>query len=406
MGNRFVGIGVFLLSMSVFFTICSAKEITLTPDKQSLLQEKEKKIKAGAESRRYEWLSPINLSASHTKQHSQRTGQNSAISQLSASFSQELFRSGGIYYTIKYADDKYAYDTVTLEQQYDNYQKEIILAALRIKKYELQCEQSKYLIENKNITLFLKQTQYELGDIDVTLLNDALREKNTQQTNYVLLQESLEREKLELEKYTHTSFDAIAIPTFSLVDQQKYSTNNYNIAAAQYQNRVMYDSYRKEMAQYLPSVKFNAQATYSKYDSGAVILNQNGTLYSAGLVLNIPLDYNTFASKEEKYSAYLEQQAQTNDIRQEEVLEYKKTLLAIERYKDLNKILEENLELYKQLRKITKKAFDTGYKTGYDVQILDNSIKSDELEIQINKINIQLELAKLHFAVMDEKGQL
>lgn len=397
-------LNLFLLAISTIATLSYAEDIALRVDKKNILDEKQKNIKAGAKAQRYEWLSPINLSASHTKQHSQRTGE-SAISQLSASFSQELFRSGGIYYTIKYADDKYGYDALMLGQQYNNYQKEIILSALRIKKYELQSKQSQYLIENKKITLFLKQTQYELGDIDVTLLNDALREKNSEQTNYVLLQESLEKEKLELEKYTEIPAKAIVIPSFSLVDEQTYRTNNYNIAAAKYQNRVTYDSYKIGKAEYLPSVKFNAQATYSKYDSGAVILNQNGTLYSAGLVLNIPLDYNAFASTEEKHTAYLQQKAQSNDIQTEELLEYKKTLLTIKRYQDVNKILQENLELYNKLQKITKKAFETGYKTGYDLQVLNNSIKAAELEIQVNKINMQLELATLHFAVIDKKGQ-
>ncbi|MDH4944336.1 TolC family protein [Sulfurimonas sp. C5] len=391
------------MGISTFVTVSYAEDVVLTVDKKKILDEKKKSIKAGAKAQRYEWLSPVNLSASHTQQYSDKTNTRSGLSQLSASFSQNIFRSGGIYYTIKYADDKYSYDALSLEQQNKNYQKEIILSTLRIKKYELQLKQSEYLIENKKITLFLKQTQYEVGDIDITLLNDALMEKNTEQTNYVLLQETLASEQLELQKYTDVSAESISLPTFSLIDEITYNKYNYNIAMAKQQNNVTYDSYKKGMADYLPSVKFNAQATYTSYDSGAVVLNQNGTLYSAGLVLNIPLDYNAFASVEEKYASHLEQLAQTNDTQREEILEYKKTLLAINRYKEVNKILQENLELYTKLRKITKKAFETGYKTGYDVQILDNSISSAKLEIEINKINIQLELAKLHFAIKDKE---
>ncbi|QOP42169.1 TolC family protein [Sulfurimonas marina] len=394
------------MSISTFVTLSHAEDVALTADKSTILEQKKKSIEAGAEVQRYEWLSPLNLSASHTQQYSDKTNTRSGLSQLSASFSQNLFRSGGIYYTIKYANDKYNYDALSLEQQHKNYQKEIILSALRIKKYELQLKQSEYLVENKKITLFLKQTQYELGDIDITLLNDALMEKNTEQTNYVLLQETLANEQLELQKYTEAAVDSISLPTFSLIDEETYTKNNYNIAMAKQQNSVTYDSYRKGMAEYLPSLKLNAQATYTSYDSGAVVLNQNGTLYSAGLVLNIPLDYNTFAAKEEMYTSFLEQKAQTNDTQREELLEYKKTLLSIKRYQDVNKILQENLELYTKLKKITQKAFETGYKTGYDVQILENSINSAKLEIEINKINIQLSLATLHFALRDTKEQL
>ncbi|MFT7860337.1 MAG: TolC family protein [Sulfurimonas sp.] len=390
---------------SSFFTLGSAQEVKLTVDKKTILKERQKSIEADAKATRYQWLSPVNLSASHTQQYSDRTDTKSGISQLGVSFSQNLFRSGGIYYTIKYADDKYGYDRLSLEQQSSVYQKAIILSTLRLKKYQLQLQQSKYLIENKKITLFLKEKQYEVGDIDITLLNDALMDKNSEQTKYAALQESFEKEKLELQKYTETSWKSIDVPKFSLFDEDKYKKNNYNIALAREQNSLTYDTYRRTIADYLPSLRFNAQATYSSYDSGAVILNQNGTMYSAGLTLNIPLDYNIFASKEKVYADYLIQKAQTNDTQREELLEYKKTLLSIKRYQELNKILKENLELYNKVRKVTKKAFDTGYKTGYDLKILDNSISSARLEIEINKTNIELELAKLHFAIRDTKEQ-
>ena len=83
----------------------------------------------------------------------------------------------------------------------------------------------------------------------------------------------------------------------------------------------------------------------------------------------------------------------------EEGLAYQQSILSIRRFEGVNEVLEENLALYHSLLGITEKAFKAGYKTGYDVQTLQNSIKSAELEIAINDMNIQIELAKLHFAM-------
>jgi len=62
--------------------------------------------------------------------------------------------------------------------------------------------------------------------------------------------------------------------------------------------------------------------------------------------------------------------------------------------------------LYDDLIQATQAGVNAGTKTGYDLQTLKNSKKIEELEIKINEINIQIELAKLHFSLKPSKELL
>lgn len=376
----------------------------LIQPKQSILQEKQKGIDAGAEANRFDWLSPLNLSIGHTQQNSPVSPGFQGMNQASASISQDIFRSGGIYYAIRYANDQFNYDSLAWEKEYRGYYREIFLCVLQIRKYRLEYEQSSFLVKNQEIAVFLKRYQYEAGEIDITQLNDAIMQKNSEQTNRLVFKQSLEQEKEELYKYTERKEDQISVPEFALIDEKTYQKNNYEIALAKQQSSVAYDNYRTTLSSYLPSVNLNAQASHNEYVSNASSVSLEGNTYSVGVALNIPLNYNAFSNVEQKKAQMLEQKATAEDTKREEMIEYKKVLLLIERYAEVNKVLEENIEIYTSLLDITEKAFKTGYKTGYDLQTLQNSIKAAELEIQINQINIQIEWIKLHFAIRTKKG--
>ena len=60
-------------------------------------------------------------------------------------------------------------------------------------------------------------------------------------------------------------------------------------------------------------------------------------------------------------------------------------------------LAQNNLALYDDLIQATTAGVKTGYRSGYDLETLQNTKKIDEYEITINELNIQLELVKLHY---------
>ncbi|MBN2782648.1 MAG: TolC family protein [Campylobacterales bacterium] len=369
-----------LLSVFVVGGICD--DTLLNEQKSAIIDQKKVTIEKSKEALKYNWLAPLNLSVSSDFE---------GTSQANASISQDIFRSGGIYYAMKYADDRGVYENLSLEQEVSVYEKQIHLAVLNIKKYQFELEKLSYLIKNSEITVFLKQKQYESGDVDITELSDAIRAKNIQKTSYLLLKQQLQQERLELKKYTDIDADNIDIPKIEFIDKLGYIDNNFNVNLLKYQNNINYDTYKTTLSSYLPSISLSANANYT--DANGFY----GDDYNFGVKLSIPISYTSFASIEEKRSAFLESKAKEADATKEEQLAYEQSMILIERYKDTNKVLEENIAEYNSILEITKEAYENGYKAGYDVGILQNSIKSDELEIKINEINIDLELTKLYF---------
>ncbi|HZF71768.1 MAG TPA: TolC family protein, partial [Sulfuricurvum sp.] len=68
----------------------------------------------------------------------------------------------------------------------------------------------------------------------------------------------------------------------------------------------------------------------------------------------------------------------------------------ISSYQRVIAITKDNLTSYAELINATKAAVDAGYKAGYDLQTIQNTKAIEELEISINEINIQIELATLY----------
>jgi hypothetical protein len=115
-----------------------------------------------------------------------------------------------------------------------------------------------------------------------------------------------------------------------------------------------------------------------------------------GLQLSMPLAYNASASIQEAQSLYLKQQAEASDIKRQMDAQYEQSIAHIESYKRVIAITGENLKFYEELIDATKAAVNAGYKAGYDLQTLQNTKSIEDLEIKINEINIQIELASLY----------
>ena len=98
----------------------------------------------------------------------------------------------------------------------------------------------------------------------------------------------------------------------------------------------------------------------------------------------------------------LRSRAEAADAAREEGSAFDQSRNLIARYERENDVIRENLELYDTLIGVISKGVEAGYKTGYDLQTLQNTKRTDELNLRINDINIQLELAKLHYSAYGE----
>lgn len=390
--------GLFTLLLSLL----NAGEMEyLTKQKQDVQAYKQKEVDAAYEKLRFEWLSPLSLSYSIQQNQSAQYDTPSETTTASISLNQDLFRSGGIYYAIQYAGSKHAYDRTALAEENAGLAQQLVSAVLTIRRGEYQLAQSEYRLKNKEIEIVIKKQQYEAGDVDVTLLNNAIMDRNLEQKTFMNLKTTLKNARIELQKLTDTSPGEIALPAFELVDEASYLSQSYAVEKLREQARLSGYQYGVTRAAYLPKLSLSGQYGTTQYVHDAMNIDYSGDSYYLGLQLSIPLDYKTLATLEESRAAELRTRSQTLDKTREQTAYYKQIKSNIDTYREYIELTRKNQALYDELLQVTEAGVKAGYRTGFDLQTLRNTKAIDEYEIRINELNIQLELAKLHYSTKE-----
>jgi outer membrane protein TolC len=387
--------------IAIFFSLSAAQAQDtelLSPQKQDILHQQQNKYEAENEKLRNNWIAPLNLGASYSYDKS-ANGNHSDTKKVSASINQDIFRSGGIIYQINYADAKKRADAVELKQEIANLNEELFSALLNYKKSRYELKQSNKKLDNYDIEIFIKRQLYDVGKADITELNNALMDKSGEQKTYASLEYEIAKERLEIAKLSDIDPDNFPLYSFDLVQEDAYLQNNFEVRYARAQSQTYEEQYNVTKSSYLPAVAVNADAGYLKYDPKELYEGYDGNFYTAGVSINIPLTYNASAAKEEAKALYLKQSADAADRARNAKASYAQSLELIESYRRYIDISLKNIVLYDELIETTKAGVDAGSKTGYDLQTLKNTKAIEEYTIKINEINIQLELAKLHFAL-------
>lgn len=267
--------------------------------------------------------------------------------------------------------------------------------------YEL--DQSAKKLANNDIEIFIKVQLYRAGKVDITDLNNALMNKSNEQKNYAFLEANRAKNRLEISKISDINPDDFALFSFELIDESSFLKNNFELQYADAQSRTYKESYNVIQSNYLPRVSVNGTAGYLSHDANERLMEYDGDFYSAGVALNIPLTYNARATKEEAGATFLKSSAEIQDKERNLKASYAQVLELIKSYKKYIEITSKNIPLYDELIEAISAGVEMGYKTGYDLQTLQNSKEIEKYNIKINEINIELELAKLHFSINREQ---
>lgn len=389
--------------LNIFLITAYAAETELfSPQKQNLLREEQNRYESEYEKLKYNWIAPINLNASYGYDKS-AIGEHANNKKLSASVTQDVFRSGGITYQIAYADAKRTSSKIALDKEIASINEKLFNTMLNYKKTLCQKKQSELNLKNREIEIFIKQQLYDVGKADITDLNNALMAQSNELKNLATHNYTLAQQRYEISKLSDINPDTFFLKEFVLIKESDYLQNNLELNYANSQSISNEYLYGIAKSNYLPSIALNANIGYQDYDAKKLSNGYDGGFYGAGISVNIPLAYNASATIEEAKSAHLKQLADVADKERSTKASYTQSLELIQNYRNQIEITSNNLLLYDELITAVKAGIEAGVKTGYDLQTLKNSKAIEEESIKINEINIQLELAKLHFALKNSK---
>lgn len=384
-----------IIVIPLFCSLVFANETELLQkDKKELRQLEKEVIQKKYESTKDDWIGTINLNANTSKNRDLTLGENAdATRSVGLSYSQSIYESGGIQYSIQYAKQQLQSDLIAWENENIAILQIIYETLLDIQKVKLQIEQSDYALKNKDIELILKKIQYEAGKIDIIDLNNAIMSKNNQQKENIALVNSLKDKEYELSKYTSLKSNEIEIIDFKVIDKEKFLRDNLNIKYENSKVELLDTSYEQLKSSYLPQISFNTSATYSNNENSAY--NESAKI---GFSMTMPVfDITKDAKLEKSKLEILKQKVNIADMKNALVYEYEQILAQINTYEEYEKIITNNLKLYEDLIFINKSSNSAGMTADFDLEILQNTQRINEYDLKINEMNRKLQYTKLYF---------
>jgi outer membrane protein TolC len=371
----------------------------LQNDKKEFRNLEKEIIQKKYEGAKNDWIGTVNLSSGLTRSHAFSKENDAFNKSISIGFSQSIYESGGIEFGIKYAKDELNSELIAWENENIAILQIIYETLLFIKKLKFQIEQSDYALKNKDIELILKKIQYEAGRVDIIDLNNAIMSKNNQQKENISLKNSLKDKEYELSKYTSFRANEIEIIDFKIIDKEKFLKDNLNIRYENSRVELLNTSYNQLKSSYKPKVTLNTSAGYSNNENLTTNTTgddeRNGSI---GLNASMPIfDITKDAKLEKSKLEVLKQKVNINDIKNELAYEYEQILTQINTYDEYEKTVENNLKLYDDLIMVNQSSNAAGMTSDYDLEVLQNTKKINEYDLQINDIDKKLQYSKLYF---------
>ncbi|WP_458701334.1 TolC family protein [Sulfurospirillum sp. 1307] len=365
--------------------------------KKDKLEIDKKKVELESDNLKFDWINQIKASYSYS--NSDITGQSVDTGLLSVTFNQPIFKSGGIYYAIKYSGANREFMRLSTKLNEQSLVKTVFSSLLLMKKYDFQIQKQKLMIENAKIDVMRKKEQYESGLLDSSFLDSAILDKNKLEIALLDLESLRYSQLMKFKSYSDLDYKSITPPKFSMIEKTKYLDESLLIQTKAFEGK-KYDYLEKmTMANYLPTVSLYG----GLYDKK--IKYPNSTLSDSynqiGISISMPLlDINRGRTIELRRLDFLKSKLDLADTKVEEENNYNDSVKKIELLQKKIALVKKSEKLYASLLNSTKESYEAGEKTIYDVDTLKNSMQTTMLDQKIYELDIQQVLldmyAKMH----------
>ncbi len=340
------------------------------------------------------WLSPIKMSYLYQKGDQ---FPNQELKSFRISLDQSIFKSGGIWAAIKYANAKKIASLYGVELSRKNLIALVIELAYKLRQMDLRIQKQKLLIQNAHIDVKVKEDAYLAGTLDSTFLDQALLQKNAKELALLDLLE----QKAQLKKSLHDLSDGVPakLPRFALVPQKSYLAKNLTLK--EHRAKIKAAKYYRWMsiARYLPTLSVMAEYDYQRMRGSLYFpaYSYQDHYHTYGFRVSMPLwDFNAPKQIQKAKITYLQATNKLAQAKRERQNLYMKALRTLHLLDKKIALAKEDEKIYTNLLRQTKDLFKAGEKTSYDVQTLQNSLQVRRLDQKIYDIDRQIELLRLY----------
>jgi len=341
------------------------------------------------------WINPIILR--YNQNHStQFPGKTIKTGNYSVSIDQPIFRSGGIYNAIKYADTFRKANRTEIILQRRAMIGDAVSILFQLKKNALLQKKMAYQIANDKIDIRQKRDSYNAGLLDSSFLDQAILKKSQDEANLLELKLNLLELQQRFSLLSDKDPEVLTLPTLKLVTKEKYRSENLelkkDVLAAEE------SEYQKNMtiAKYLPAVSLQGQYLDGDLNPLWSSSGVKERYYNYGFSVSMPLDVNSFTDIESSKVAKLRAKTQVIDKKETVDEEYQWVANSLEILDRKISLARKDEKVYRSLYTLTKNLVQAGEKTPLDVDVMNNSLQIRKLDQKIYEIDKQLQLIRLY----------
>ena len=388
-----------LLLLSSLFAVSMATaqsdlENYLTREKNLIFDYQTMKNQLEMDKLHDSWISPITLSYQENWTTQPLSGTQSS-SAFSIGIDQPIFRSGGIYYAIKYSDALRGANAQEIAIQKRKLIGQAIDILFSIKKLTLQYQKLRLLVKNDTIDIQRKQESYSAGLLDSSFLDQAILKRNQDQSQMLDIRLSLTKLRASFKLLSRKNPDRLRTPRLRMLSLKKYKRDNMNLAAKRLRTLEKKYSSKITWAKYLPSVSVNARYTNTNLD----IPGKDDDYMTYGFRVTMPININSATDIESSRVSYMQSVTELQDSRRAVGLEYGIVRESIAILNQKIALAKKDEALYRRLYRRTKDLVKAGEKTGQDVETMHNSLEIKKLDRKIYAIEKQQQLLGLYVKV-------
>jgi len=380
---------LFLFAKESILSNLQIKKLNL--DKKYTIQDSKETKKS--------WINPVMLQYSVSQNNSLHTIKTTNRN-FSISLNQPIFKSGAIYYSIKYANDNKSYNLKELELRKRELIKQALDFAIDYKINQLNEELLKLNIDNAKIDVKNKKEQYQNGTLDLSFLNNAIIYLNSLK----LSMEDLKMNDVNLEyafkNISDMNIKNVNIHLFKIIPFNKYIQNNIELNAVKRRSVINNDLYKMQIGNTLFTISLNASYNYQKTiysKNNFQFQNNTNNFYSVGVGISLPLDFTAGEKIQKSKINYLNSKLDIIQKRRELKNSFENTLKQIKYIQNKIKIYKQNIKLYNELISTTKDSIKAGNATLDDLETLENTKATNNINIEILKLQIQKLLLNLYY---------
>ncbi len=337
------------------------------------------------------WISPINLS--YDKSWSNQLTQKYVVNKtFRISYEQAIFKSGGIYFGIKYAKAKANKNFILIYKE----KKGLIINAIELlinyKISELNIAKIKTQLKINEIEIKNSKELFNAGMLDAISLDNALIKKEQNSINLLNLKNNLASIKESFEKISSKNIENLKIPKLKLLSKREFLDKNLDLALAKADSRSSKYLYKLTTTKYLPTISVGVNHTNILNKD----INTKRVFNNYHLQISMPISINVKNDIQRAKIDYLIKKINIKNKYKSASIFYDTILKKISLYDKQISLTNKEILIYRNLLKHTKNLYKVGEKKYSDIDILRLTLKIKKIDKDIFTLNKKLEILKLY----------